>query len=203
MRRKLCSSLQASLFVAFSPHCFQGLWFNRDSPMWMLPCMTGDLMSSLQKRGISAIQQLLDLPEVNLQSVVGSSTASRLYQDLRYFPKVQVRLKIQRRDPDSGKVSSLNIRLEKTKSNSQKKTSRAFAPRFPKVKDEAWWLVLGNTSTSELFALKRVSFADRLITHMDLPSTPVTVQGMKLILISDCYLGFEHEYSLEELPEPQ
>lgn len=37
------------------------------------------------------------------------------------------------------------------------------------MKDEAWWLVLGNTSTSELYALKRVSFADRLVTTMQLP----------------------------------
>jgi len=37
------------------------------------------------------------------------------------------------------------------------------------VKDEAWWLVLGNTVTSELYAVKRVSFSDHLVTHMDLP----------------------------------
>lgn len=40
----------------------------------------------------------------------------------------------------------------------------------PQVKDEAWWLVLGNTSTSQLYALKRVSFADFLQTKMDIPS---------------------------------
>lgn len=40
----------------------------------------------------------------------------------------------------------------------------------PQVKDEAWWLVLGNTSTSQLYALKRVSFADLLQTKMDIPS---------------------------------
>lgn len=44
------------------------------------------------------------------------------------------------------------------------------------IKDEAWWLVLGNTSTSELYALKRVSFSDRLVTRMDLPSSFTTVQ---------------------------
>ena len=47
---------------------------------------------------------------------------------------------------------------------------------FLQVKDEAWWLILGNTSTSDLYALKRVSFSDRLVTHMELPSTQASLQ---------------------------
>ncbi|XP_058180771.1 DExH-box ATP-dependent RNA helicase DExH14 [Rhododendron vialii] len=178
----------------------QGLWFGSNTALWMLPCMTDDLVGSLSRRGISNVQQLLDLPRSNLQALIGNSNASRLYQDLDHFPRVQVRLKLQKKNPDDGKAITLNIRLEKT--NSHCKTSRAFTPRFPKLKDEAWWLVLGNTSTSELYALKRVSFSDRLATHMELPSTPNTIQGMKLILVSDCYLGFEQEHSVEELVEP-
>ncbi|KAE9467176.1 hypothetical protein C3L33_00910, partial [Rhododendron williamsianum] len=178
----------------------QGLWFGSNTALWMLPCMTDDLVGSLSRRGISNVQQLLDLPRSNLQALIGNSNALRLYQDLDHFPRVQVRLKLQKKNPGDGKAITLNIRLEKT--NSHRKTSRAFTPRFPKLKDEAWWLVLGNTSTSELYALKRVSFSDRLATHMELPSTPNTIQGMKLILVSDCYLGFEQEHSVEELVEP-
>lgn len=47
---------------------------------------------------------------------------------------------------------------------------------FLQVKDEAWWLVLGNVSTSELFALKRVTFAERLLVNMELPSSNSTVE---------------------------
>ncbi|KAH7850882.1 hypothetical protein Vadar_004154 [Vaccinium darrowii] len=178
----------------------QGLWFGSDTALWMLPCMTDDLFGSLSRRGFSNVQQLLDLPKSNLQALIGNSNALRLYQDLDHFPLVQVRLKLQKKNPDDGKAISLNIRLEKM--NSHRRTSRAFTPRFPKLKDEAWWLVLGNTSTSELYALKRVSFSDRLATHMELPSTPNTIQGMKLILVSDCYLGFEQEHSVEGLIKP-
>jgi len=178
----------------------QGLWFGSDTALWMLPCMTDDLFGSLSRRGFSNVQQLVDLPKSNLQALIGNSNALRLYQDLDHFPLVQVRLKLQKKNSDDGKAISLNIRLEKM--NSHRRTSRAFTPRFPKLKDEAWWLVLGNTSTSELYALKRVSFSDRLATHMELPSTPNTTQGMKLILVSDCYLGFEQEHSVEGLIEP-
>ncbi|KAJ6340037.1 hypothetical protein OIU77_007895 [Salix suchowensis] len=116
----------------------------------MLPCMN-ELLQSLRKRGISTVQQLLDLPRATLQAMIGNFPASRFYQ----------------------------------------------------LKDEAWWLVLGNTSIFELYALKRVSFSDHLMTHMELPSTLTSVQGMKLILVSDCYVGFEQEHSVEELIKSQ
>uniref|UniRef100_A0A2P2M953 SEC63 domain-containing protein n=1 Tax=Rhizophora mucronata TaxID=61149 RepID=A0A2P2M953_RHIMU len=122
-------------------------------------------------------------------------------QDLQHFPRIQVKLKLQKRDSDDRKYVALSIKLEKT--NFRQNTSRAFAPRFPKLKDEAWWLVLGNTATSELYALKRVSFSDRLVTNTELPSTQTTFQGMKLKLVSDCYIGFEQEHSIEELIKKQ
>ncbi|KAH8487180.1 hypothetical protein H0E87_025954, partial [Populus deltoides] len=179
----------------------QGLWFDKDSSLWMLPCMNEDLQQSLGKRGISTVQQLLDLPGATLQAMIGNFPASRFYQDLQNFPCIRMKLRVEKKDIDCRKSLSLKIKLEKT--NRKQNRSRAFTPRFPKLKDEAWWLVLGNTSTSELYALKRVSFTDHLVTHMELPSTLTSVQGMKLMLVSDCYIGFEQEHSVEELIKSQ
>lgn len=179
----------------------QGLWFDKDSSLWMLPCMNEDLLQSLRKRGISTVQQLLDLPGAPLQAMIGNFPASRFYQDLQNFPCIRMKLRVEKKDIDGRKSLSLKIKLEKT--NRKQNRSRAFTPRFPKLKDEAWWLVLGNTSTSELYALKRVSFTDHLVTHMELPSTLTSVQGMKLMLVSDCYIGFEQEHSVEELVKSQ
>ncbi|KAK9203816.1 hypothetical protein WN943_014073 [Citrus x changshan-huyou] len=152
----------------------QGLWFEQDSALWMFPCMNNDLLGTLRARGISTVQQLLDIPKENLQTVIGNFPVSRLHQDLQRFPRIQVKLRLQRRDIDGENSLTLNIRMDKM--NSWKNTSRAFALRFPKIKDEAWWLVLGNTNTSELYALKRISFSDRLNTHMELPSGITTFQ---------------------------
>ncbi|KAH1074615.1 hypothetical protein J1N35_026943 [Gossypium stocksii] len=175
----------------------QGLWFDQDSALWMLPCMNNELAGSLCKRGISTVQQLLDLPKATLQTVIGNFPASKLYQDLQHFPCIRVKLKLLKKGTESKKSLQLNVRLEKT--NLRRNMSRAFAPRFPKIKDEAWWLILGNTSTAELYALKRVSFSNCLVTHMELPSDVTLIQGMKLIIVSDCYLGYEQEHSIENL----
>ncbi|KAL7114962.1 hypothetical protein ACP275_04G154200 [Erythranthe tilingii] len=175
----------------------QGLWFDKDSSLWMLPCMTEDLITTFGQRGISSVRQLLDLPTASLQALIKTSGASRLHEELQHFPRIQARLRVQKQTVQDNPRFSLNIRLEKT--NRHRKTSRAFTPRFPKVKDEAWWLVLGNTTTSQLHALKRVSFADVLQTKMDIPSNVNDFQDMKLIIVSDCYVGFEQEHSIQRL----
>lgn len=161
----------------------------------MLPCMNNDLITSLSKRGIYSLQELLDIPRAALQTVIGNFPASRLYQDLQNFPHVKMKLKLQERDTGGERCYILHIRLEKL--NSRRHSSRAFVPRFPKIKEEQWWLVLGNTSTSELYALKRVSFSDHLVTSMKLPITPANLQDVKVTLVSDCYIGFEQEHSIK------
>ncbi|KAJ8643830.1 hypothetical protein MRB53_005578 [Persea americana] len=174
----------------------QGLWFNRDSPLWMLPCMNNDLVSQLSKRGISNVQQLLNLPKAKLQMLL-QNYPTQLHEDLQNFPCIQVKLNVKRREIGGTNSTVVNVMLEKV--NSRSKTSRAFTPRFPKVKDEAWWLILGNVTTSELYTLKRVSFSNHLVTQMELPSEQNNVKGLKLILVSDCYLGFEQEHTIGEI----
>ncbi|CAL9109847.1 unnamed protein product [Musa acuminata var. zebrina] len=172
----------------------QGLWFGKDSSLWMLPCMNEDILNHLNNIGILSLQDLLELPKAKFQQMLQRYPASELYQDMQYFPRVRVKLKLHTGDDNTSKSAVLNIRLEKA--NSKHSTVRAFAPRYPKVKDEAWWLVLGNATTSELYALKRISFSDQMVTRMALPPTVTNLQDTKLFLVSDCYLGFEQEYSI-------
>ncbi|XP_031489870.1 DExH-box ATP-dependent RNA helicase DExH14 isoform X2 [Nymphaea colorata] len=176
----------------------QGLWFDQDSPLLMLPCMSSDLLRFLNKVGINSIQQLVELGKMNLQKMVSSfPSASLIVQEIELFPFLQVRIKLERNVKDGSRPSILIVKLESL--NSRRKTTRAFAPRFPKIKEEAWWLILCNDATSELYTLKRVSLSKHVVTRMNFPSEPSNLKGMKLILMSDCYLGYELEYPIEEL----
>ncbi|KAJ3673847.1 hypothetical protein LUZ60_005839 [Juncus effusus] len=175
----------------------QGLWLERDSTLQMLPCMNENLISQLNKSGIYKVQDLFNRSHDNLQRLLKPYNASQLYQEAQRFPRIQVKLNLQRRVTGESSSQILKIKLENT--NIRRSGSRAFTTRFHKVKDEAWWLVLGNFANSELYAMKRISFTDRLATQIELPKTPFDIQETKLVLVSDCYLGFEQEYSLTNL----
>ena len=80
----------------------------------------------------------------------------------------------------------------------QRSDSKVHAPRFPKAKDEGWWLVLGEVDSGELVALKRLGFV-RGSTRSSLafcsPEEPCQ-QIYSLYLVSDCYLGLDQQFEL-------
>ena len=82
---------------------------------------------------------------------------------------------------------------------SEKPIGTAFAPRFPKIKDESWWCVIGDRATGELLVLKRVSIPDNVKRSVKLKffkEASTNTEHIELFLVSDCYLGLDHEYSL-------
>ncbi|KAG0487188.1 hypothetical protein HPP92_009283 [Vanilla planifolia] len=171
----------------------QGLCYGKDSSLWMLPSMSDNILSHLNQLDIFSIKQLLEFSNSKLYMLLEKASALEVYEELLNFPRVKVKVNLSKDDAKDSASTFLNIRLAKTKKTS---SSRAFVPRYPKIKDEAWWLVLGNVSTSELYALKRISFSDRLVTKMELPSMHINLQETKLFLISDCYLGLEQEIAI-------
>nr|ADE77338.1 unknown [Picea sitchensis] len=174
----------------------QGLWFEKDPSLLMLPNMNDNLIKILQQNGITQLKQLFEYPKPSLQrllqSILTQPKLSELLQALERFPQIQMKCNLQKTESSREQnLYLLEIKLRRTKSG-----SRAFAPRFPKIKDEAWWLVLGNTKTWELYALKRISFSDHLTTSMVITPDQMNLEGTKLLLVSDCYLGFEQQYTV-------
>ena len=71
------------------------------------------------------------------------------------------------------------------------------------MKEEGWYLILGDTSTHELLALKRVSLESHTVVRLSLPPTNGAGQALKdvtLYLMSDSYLGLDQQYRLELVP---
>lgn len=72
------------------------------------------------------------------------------------------------------------------------------------VKEEGWWLVLGDSSTHELLALKRLSFGGQQTVRLTFPlqdGAGQELQQIKLFFVSDSYLGLDQQYDVP-LPLP-
>ena len=97
----------------------------------------------------------------------------------------------------------------------------AYASRFPKPKDEQWWVVLGDPATGELLALKRISRMGRFQTTsmtfewdedwdpnlkdiVDQSGKTVPGYTFSIYLICDSYIGVDMQYSFDVAkPEEQ
>ncbi len=72
------------------------------------------------------------------------------------------------------------------------------SPRFPKPKDEGWFLILGEIETKEVLALKRVGFI-RGRTNAQLAFYTPETKGRviyTLYVMSDSYLGLDQQFDV-------
>lgn len=80
----------------------------------------------------------------------------------------------------------------------RKQDSKAQAPRFPKVKDEGWFVILGEVERRELLAVKRVGFVRNQTAVSVAFYTPERTGKCiyTLFLMSDSYLGLDQQYDV-------
>ena len=79
----------------------------------------------------------------------------------------------------------------------QAKEAKAVAPRFPKPKDEGWFVILGEIDTGELVALKRIGgIRSKSTLTLSFTAPHSGCHIYTLYLISDSYLGLDQQYPL-------
>lgn len=76
--------------------------------------------------------------------------------------------------------------------------SKALAPKFPKQKEEGWFLVLGDIEKQELIAMKRIGYIATHSTYQLIFYTPEKIGRCiyTVFIISDCYLGLDQQYDV-------
>jgi pre-mRNA-splicing helicase BRR2 len=69
------------------------------------------------------------------------------------------------------------------------------APRYPKAKEEGWWLVVGDTKTNQLLAIKRVSLQRKSKVKLEFTPADAGKKTYTLYFMCDSYLGCDQEYT--------
>ncbi|XP_053566552.1 activating signal cointegrator 1 complex subunit 3 [Bombina bombina] len=99
---------------------------------------------------------------------------------------------------DQEYVLQVNLQRIRTGYKKGKQDSKAIASKFPKAKDEGWFLILGEVDKKELVALKRIGYVRNKNTVSVAFYTPENVGRYiyTLYLMSDSYLGMDQQYDV-------
>ncbi|KAM1358157.1 hypothetical protein ACFX13_046032 [Malus domestica] len=74
------------------------------------------------------------------------------------------------------------------------------APRYPKGKEEGWWLVVGDTKTDSLLDIKKVSVQKKSKIKLEFAASAAETAGKKtytLYFMCDSYMGCDQEISVD------
>lgn len=183
----------------------QAQWFT-DSPFLMLPYIDTLQIQELRNNGIQSLSQLTSLSSEQGIALLSKSCKLRTYQVeqvwkvVESLPNIDVTIdKNIQRDAEQG---SLTVRV--TLRDRRKNSAKAYTPRFPKPKEEGWWLVIGalkefvddsNNATAELMAMRRVKIRKETRTELIIPDMKGKL--LTLFLISDCYLGLDQRHQFQ------
>ncbi|KAL6571973.1 DExH-box ATP-dependent RNA helicase DExH12 [Orobanche minor] len=190
----------ALLAMEVSQMVTQGMW-ERDSMLLQLPHFTKDLAKRCQENPGKSIETVFDLLEMEAEErrrllQMPDSELMDIARFCNRFPNIDLTYKVLDSDNvRAGEDVSVHVTLERDLEG-RTEVGPVDAPRFPKSKEEGWWLVVGDTKTNQLLAIKRVTLQRK--SKLKLDFTAPTEPGKKLYTLyfmCDSYLGCDQEYS--------
>nr|GMD45178.1 DExH-box ATP-dependent RNA helicase DExH12-like [Ipomoea batatas] len=179
----------------------QAMW-ERDSMLLQLPHFTKELVKKCRENPGKSIETIFDLLEMDdderrelLQ--ISDSQLMDIARFCNCFPNIDLAYEVVDGENVSvrGKDISMQVTLERDLEG-RTEVGPVFAPRYPKTKDEGWWLVVGDPKTNQLLAINRVSTLQRK-SRVKLNFAAPAEAGKKtytLYFMCDSYMGCDQEY---------
>ncbi|KAH9677827.1 DExH-box ATP-dependent RNA helicase DExH12 [Citrus sinensis] len=191
----------ALLAMEVSQMVTQGMW-EHDSMLLQLPHFTKDLAKRCQEnpgRSIETVFDLLEMEDDERRELLQMSDV-QLLDIARFcnrFPNIDMSYKVQ--DSENvragGEDTTLQVVLERDLGG-RTELGPVYSNRYPKAKEEGWWLVVDDAKTNQLLAIKRVSLQRKSRAKLDFAAP---VEGGKktytLDFMCDSYMGCDQEYS--------
>ncbi|XP_028119477.1 DExH-box ATP-dependent RNA helicase DExH12-like isoform X1 [Camellia sinensis] len=190
----------ALLAMEVSQMVTQGMW-ERDSMLLQLPHFTKDLAKKCQENPGKSIETVFDLVEMEdderrelLQ--MSDSQLMDIAQVCNRFPNIDLTYDVVDGDNvRAGDDVSLQVTLERDLEG-RTEVGPVDAPRYPKTKEEGWWLVVGDTKSNQLLAIKRVSLQRKAKVKLDFAAPgEAGKKTYTLYFMCDSYMGCDQEYS--------
>lgn len=195
--------------MELSQMLIQGLW-NKDNVLKQIPHFSDAIVKRcMDYKGEEPIESVFDI--LTLDDNVRNDLL-RLPDDkmaevavfCNNYPNVEVTYDIQDADDvTTGDPVQIVVQLER-EIDAEEMTDdeladlgKVSAPLYPYEKKEGWWIVVGDTSSNALYALKRVNLVQKQKVVLEfLAPDEAGDYNLTLFCMSDSYLGCDQEYSI-------
>ncbi|KAL8109951.1 DExH-box ATP-dependent RNA helicase DExH12-like [Apium graveolens] len=178
----------------------QGMW-ERDSMLLQLPYFTKELAKRCQENtggSIETVFDLVDMEDDKRQKLLQMNDAQliEIAKFCNRFPNIDLTYDIlDNQNIRAGEDISLQVTLERDLEG-RTEVGPVDAPKYPKAKEEGWWLVVGDTKSNQLLAIKRVPLQKKLKVKLDFAApAEVGKKNYTLYFMCDSYMGCDQEYS--------
>jgi len=183
--------------MELSQMCVQGMW-ERDPVLLQVPHFTRELAKKAAAAEIETIYDLLEMEDDDRVALLGMSPSqlNDVARVCNMYPSIELTFEVEDADEvTAGDAVTVVVTLEREGEETTKVPS-VHAPRFPKVKEEGWWLIVGDVKSNALLCIKRISLMLKAKVKLEFTAPDAGEYAYTLYLMSDSYLGCDQEYEL-------
>jgi len=182
----------------------QGLWHS-DNVLKQIPHFNDDILQRCQAyRPEDTVDSVLDILTIdddvrNDLLRLPNEKMIDVAEFCNTYPNIDVNYQVQDEDDvTAADPVQILVNLERDiEDDDITDIGRVCAPKFPKSKQEGWWVVIGNIKTNEILSLKRTTIKmKQTVTLEFIAPEEAGDYNLMLFLISDSYIGCDQEYSM-------
>ena len=176
----------------------QGMW-ERDSALLQLPHFTPALAKACAAAGVEGVFDLMEMEDDERTALLAMSPQqiADVARVANRYPSIDLSFEVEDEDEvASGDGVTVVVSLQREGDEEQKGAPKVAAPRFPKEKEEGWWLVIGDVGANALMCIKRITLQAKAKVKLDFVAPDPGEYNYKLFLMCDSYLGCDQEYDL-------
>ena len=196
--------LNAMNAMEMSQMVVQAMW-DRDSPLKQIPHFSPEVIKAANDFGAKDIFEFMDLMDPS-ENKDYEKMVKRLGLDNKQlaqaaaftnnkYPNIEIDFQVE--DPENIATNSpAYLKITATRGDEdedEEPDTTVHAPFYPLKKMENWWLVVGDESTKNLLAIKRVTIGKKLETRLEFVPTRVGEQELTLYLMCDSYVGVDQD----------
>ncbi|WOO77743.1 U5 small nuclear ribonucleoprotein helicase [Vanrija pseudolonga] len=183
-----------------SQMCVQAVW-DRDSPLKQVPYFDKDVLERFKKANYDSVYDIMELEDNERSHLLqmNDRQLARVAKFVNSYPNIEVSYEIEDKDSlDSTTPVTVNVTLDREADEDNPDDMVADAQYYPGRKLVQWWVVIGDTASKQLYAIKKVTVKARLDAKLEF-NLPQGEHNLKLYLISDSYAGADQDFDLETL----
>ena len=195
--------LNAMSAMEMSQMVVQAMW-DRDSPLKQIPHFSNEVIKAANDFGAKDMFEFMELMDPsenkNYEKMIKrmSLDNKQLAQAAAFtndnYPNVEIEISVN--DPDNIATNTpahLKVSITREVDDDEEPDTTVHAPFYPQKKMENWWLVVGDESTKNLLAIRRVTIGKKLDVKLEFVPTTVGEQELTCYLMCDSYVGVDQD----------
>jgi pre-mRNA-splicing helicase BRR2 len=174
----------------------QGLW-ERDSQLLQLPHVNKEIVERAKTKDVESVIDLMQLEDEDRTKLLQLTPGQMadVARACNRYPDIELAYQVMDEDNiHAGSSVVVHVQLEREMDGGE--LTPVVSPTYPKNKEEGWWLVIGDTKTNALLAIKRVALQRKSKVKLDFVPPTEGDQTYMLYFMCDSYLGCDQEYEL-------